>query len=152
MGQAYWFLGNYLVIVHVAGEETDDRFCAVEFLAPPDDWTPLHVHRTASQMTYVLEGELTFYRPGEERTYLPGECAFSPAGTTKTERTWSTGPVRMLDVNSPAGFDRFIAELGRPTDELTLPPAEEPQPDPELVMKTAAKYGIEILGPPGARP
>jgi hypothetical protein len=47
-GDAYWLLGS-LAIVHVSGEQTEDRFCLVEFLSPPDDMPPLHVHRRDSQ-------------------------------------------------------------------------------------------------------
>jgi hypothetical protein len=37
--RAYWFLGD-LVIVHVSGDETGGRFCLLEFLQPPGEWTP----------------------------------------------------------------------------------------------------------------
>ena len=39
--------------------------------------------------------------------------------------------------------------LSEPAATLTLPPPSLQPPAPELMMATAAKYGIEILGPPG---
>jgi mannose-6-phosphate isomerase-like protein (cupin superfamily) len=75
--RAHWLLDD-LVIVHVSGEETDGRYSLVEFLMPPGDMTPLHVHRRDSQTTYVLEGEVTFYRPASR--------ACAGAGTASTSR------------------------------------------------------------------
>jgi quercetin dioxygenase-like cupin family protein len=148
---AYWFLGN-LAIIHVPGEQTDDRVTVIELLAPPDDMTPLHRHKT-SQTTCVLEGEVTIFLPGgESRVLGHGELIHHPAGTPKTQRITSSIPARELDINSPAGFDRFIAEVGQPAESLTLPPPSESPPDPGELAAAAAKHGIEILGPPGELP
>jgi hypothetical protein len=61
-------------------------------------------------------------------------------------------PVRLLDVNSPAGFDAFVAAAGEPALSLTLPPADSPPPDVDRLGGIAAEHGVEILGPPGALP
>jgi mannose-6-phosphate isomerase-like protein (cupin superfamily) len=147
----YWLLGN-LAIVHVSGEETEGRFCLVEFQTPADDWIPLHVHRRDSQTVYVLEGEVTFYLPGEQRALGAGECIHQPAGVPQTEHVTSSGPARMLDVNSPAGFERFIEAAGEPAASLTLPPPPAGPPDFEAFSRLAADHGVDILGPPGALP
>ena len=42
-----------------------------------------------------------------------------------------------------------MTPLSEPAATLTLPPPPLQPPAPELMMATAAKYGIEILGPPG---
>jgi quercetin dioxygenase-like cupin family protein len=148
---AYWFLSN-LVIVHVAGDETEGRHSLLEFLTPPDDMTPLHVHRRDGQTTYVLEGEMTIYLPGRTHVLRPGECIHQPAGVPQTEHVTSTEPARVLDINSPAGFDKFVAAIGVPAERLTLPPADSPPPDPEHLAAIAAEHGIDILGPPGTLP
>ena len=49
----------------------------------------------------------------------------------------------------PAGFENFMRALSEPAQTLTLPPATSQPPDLEMMLATAAKYGIEILGPPG---
>jgi quercetin dioxygenase-like cupin family protein len=148
---AYWLLGD-LVLVHVSGEQTDGRFSLVEFLMPPDGMTPLHVHRRDSQTTYVLEGEVTIYLPGSAHVLRPGECIHQPRGVPQTERVTSAEPARVLDINSPAGFDRFVAALGQPAGSLSLPPPSESPPDPERIAAVAAEHGIELLGSPGALP
>jgi mannose-6-phosphate isomerase-like protein (cupin superfamily) len=87
----YWFYRD-LVTVHVSGEQTGGRFCVVEFLQPPDEWTPLHVHRDADQTQYVLEGELTVYLPDRSLVLGPGECVNTPMNVPHTEHVTSTGP------------------------------------------------------------
>ena len=149
--RAYWLLAD-LATVHVTGEDTEGRFSLVEFLMPPGDMTPLHVHRRDSQTTYVLDGEVTFYLGGESRVCGPGECIHQPAGVPQTEQVTSPGPARVLDINSPAGFDRFGAAAGRPAEGLTLPPPPAAPADFERLAALADEHGIHLLGPPGQLP
>ena len=120
-GLTYWFYGD-LVTVHVSGAETGGRFCLLEFLQPPGEWTPLHVHRDSDQTHYVLDGELTVYLPGRSFVIGPGQCVNTPMNVPHTEHVTSAGPARLLDVNAPAGFDEFVAAAGEPAAELHLPP------------------------------
>ena len=149
--RSYWFYGD-LVTVHVSGEETGGRFCLVEFLQPPGEWTPLHVHRDSDQTQYVLEGELTVYLPGGSFAVGAGECINTPRNVPHTECVTSAGPARVLDVNAPSGFDEFIAATGQPTAELTLPPGLDEPPDIDRLAVLAAEHDIELLGPPGSLP
>ncbi len=148
---AYWLLGR-LFIVHVSGEETDGRFSFVEEVQAPGFWTPLHVHRRDAQAHYVLEGEATFYLPGESVAVGPGECGYGPINVPHTEQVTSSEPLRQLVVNSPAGFEEFVATAGEPAAKLTLPPPPDQPPDFERIGALAAEHGIEILGPPGTLP
>jgi mannose-6-phosphate isomerase-like protein (cupin superfamily) len=150
-GRAYWFYGD-LVTVHVSGDETGGRFCLVEFLQPPGEWTPLHVHRDSDQTQYVLEGELTVYLPGRLVVVGSGECINTPMNVLHTECVTSAGPARVLDVNAPAGFDKFVAAAGAPAAEPTLPPQHQPPPDLERLAALAAEHHIELVGPPRSLP
>jgi mannose-6-phosphate isomerase-like protein (cupin superfamily) len=147
----FWFYGD-LVTVHVSGEETGGRFSLLEFLQPPGEWTPLHVHRRADQTQYVLEGELTVHLPGQSLVLGTGNCVYSPMNTPHTEHVTSTAPVRLLVVNSPAGFEKFIVAAGKPAAELTLPPQDQPPPELERLAALAAAHDIDVLGPPGSLP
>lgn len=124
----------------------------LEFLQPAGEWTPLHVHSDSHQTQYVLEGELTVYLP--DRTFVvgPGGCVNTPMNVPHTECVTSAGPVRLLDVNAPAGFDAFVAAAGEPAAERTLPPPDRPPPDLQRLGALAAEHHIELIGPPGSLP
>jgi hypothetical protein len=55
---------------------------------------------------------------------------------------------------SPAGFAAFVEEASEPAAAPVLPqPAGPPTPQQAAPLtRIAAQHGIEILGPPGARP
>lgn len=55
---------------------------------------------------------------------------------------------RVLQVSTPAQFERFVAALGRPTDKPVLPEPEET--DGAHVAAVCAEFSIEVLGPPPA--
>lgn len=148
--RAYRSLGT-LMVVHADGEQTGGEFALVEALEPPGLMPPPHVHHRASQTMYVLEGELTVYTPGNEVVLGPGQVHHTPKGVPHTYKVTSDGPARILEVEAPAGFERFVAAAGEETDELTLPPADAEQ-DFERAIAVAAEYGIEVLGPPGTLP
>lgn len=76
---------------------------------------------------------------------------YQPVGVPQTHRVTSSEPARVLAISTPAGFELFVAEAGRPAESLTLPPAEAP-PDLERLAAIAAEHGIELLGPPGSMP
>ena len=123
-------------------------FCLLEFVQPPGEWTPLHVHKRSDQTHYVLEGEVALYLPGESVVVGPGECSSAPMNVPHTENVTSDQPARVLVLNSPAGFDEFVAAAGQPATELTLPPPAQPPPDIERLAAIAAQHGVEILGLP----
>jgi quercetin dioxygenase-like cupin family protein len=149
--RAYWSLSR-LFILHVGGEDTDEQLSLVEGLLPPDAMTPLHVLPRVDQILYVLEGELTAYLPGIERVLRSGDSMLQPAGVPQTHRVTSAEPARVLAISSPAGFERFFAEIGRPAESLTLPPQDDSPPDMEQVAAIAARHGMELLAPPGLLP
>jgi mannose-6-phosphate isomerase-like protein (cupin superfamily) len=151
MPRAYWFYGD-LVIVHVSGEESEGRFSLLEWLMPAGERTPLHTHSRADQTMYVLDGELTVHLPGRTAVAGPGDCIHGPMGVPHAEHVTSAVPVRMVEVNAPAGFERFVAAVGRPASEPALPDPPLELGDPEVLTAVAAEHGIEVLGPPGALP
>jgi mannose-6-phosphate isomerase-like protein (cupin superfamily) len=138
---AYWSLGH-LAIVQLSGEITERRFSFVEHLSPPGERPPLHIHRREGQLWYVLEGELTVNVGGETRRCGPGEWAYGPPGVPHTHEVTSEAPARLLEINSPAGFEDFIAAAGKPADEFTLPPDASGL---SRAIALAPEYGIELV-------
>jgi hypothetical protein len=58
---------------------------------------------------------------------------------------------KVLVFCEPARFDGFVRAVSEPAPSEELPPRGRPF-DPEQFAQTAAEYGIELLGPPGALP
>jgi quercetin dioxygenase-like cupin family protein len=146
-GDARWFLGG-LTLIKASGESTAGRVAVTENWAPRGYGSPLHVHHNEDEWFYVLSGELTFWVGGEVIDAPAGSFVYGPRDLPHTF-TVSSDEARFLLVIEPAGFEQFLLELSDPARAATLPPATVQPPAPETMMAAAARYGIEILGPPG---
>jgi quercetin dioxygenase-like cupin family protein len=146
-GEALWFLGA-LVTIKASRETTDGRVAVIEHLARRGLGSPLHVHRREDEWFYVTEGELTFWVGGSVIEASAGSFVYGPRDIPHTF-TVTSPEARFLLVAEPAGFEGFVRGLAEPAQALTLPPDTSRLPDPEQMLKAAAEYGIEILGPPG---
>jgi quercetin dioxygenase-like cupin family protein len=143
-GPAVWF-NNQLAIVKASGKQTGNRFCLVELLAPVGPGAPYHLHRLEDETFYILDGHMEFITGGQRIKAGPGSCTFLPRGIPHGFRVLGPTPARVLVLTAPAGFDSFVVEAGEPAKTLTLP--EPKAPDMAKLMKLAAKYQIEIVGP-----
>jgi quercetin dioxygenase-like cupin family protein len=144
-GRALWFLGN-LVTVKAEGPDTGGRATVVEFLNPPGFAPPLHRHQVEDEMFLILEGNVTFLCDGEWLAAAPGDFVVLPAGLPHSFVVGADGPLRTLQITTPAGFEDFAAAAGEPAAERRLP---DPGPiDPVALAHAAQLHGVEILGPP----
>jgi mannose-6-phosphate isomerase-like protein (cupin superfamily) len=107
-----------------------------------------HVHDNEDEWFYVLEGELAIRVDGETHAAPAGSFVFGPRDIPHTFIV-SSEIARFLLVTEPGDFAGFIRALAEPAPGPELPPGPPAPPDMELVIKTAAEYGLEILGPPG---
>lgn len=67
-----------------------------------------HVHSDEDDAFYILSGTLTFVLGGEEVAAPPGTFVLVPPGVEHGFRNDGAEPVRILNIHSPAGFDRRI--------------------------------------------
>jgi len=143
-GEHLWFLDTRMT-VKAGGAQTGGAFTFLEWTAPQGFGPPRHVHGVEDEAFYLLDGEL-LVECGERRsTAGPGSFIFLPHGIPHAFVV-TAGPVRGLQITSPAGFEKFIGELGRPAEHLGLP--EPSQPDIELLVAAGRRHGNEITGPP----
>ena len=119
---------------------TDGALGLVHMELPAGDMPPLHVHRDEDEGFYVLAGDLTLFLPGESVTLRPGEFFLARRGVPHAYEVGADG-ARVLVMSAPSGFEHFVEAVGE-LSELS----------PEILGGVAAEHGIEILGPPGARP
>ncbi len=146
-GEALWFLGA-LVTIKVSGEDTGGRMAVVEHLSPRGSGSPLHVHRREDESFYVLEGELTLWVDGQTIVAQAGSFVYGPRDVPHTFIV-SSEEARFLLIAEPAGFDDFVRTVGEPAQQLVIPPPATEPPDVAALSAIAARFGIEVLGPPG---
>src|SRR3989337_2162034 len=148
--EAHWFFGMLVTWIATA-EQTGGEFLLIEELAPRGTATPLHVHPEDDESFYILEGECTFYREdGQPIPASAGSFVHIPKGYVPHAFHVDSETARFLVLTRPP-HEHFIRAAAEQAQSRTLPP---PEPlDMEKVGTAAAKYGIEILGPPPcARP
>jgi quercetin dioxygenase-like cupin family protein len=144
-GKAVWFLDT-LMTVKAGGDDTHDAFTLIEFVVPKGFGPPLHIHKREDEGFYLLEGSLRVVCGDDEWEGGPGSFVMLPSGVPHAYVATSDGPCKGLQITSPAQFERFIEELGRPAEALTLP---EPSPvDMDALLGSAERYGHEYVGPP----
>jgi quercetin dioxygenase-like cupin family protein len=131
------FLGSIGVRFMIDGEEAGDRFSLVEHpMSARALAAPLHRHTREDEYSYVLEGRVGALLGDEVVEGGPGDLIFKPRDQWHT--FWNAGdePARLLEIISPAGFERFFAELV----ELGGVTRAEPKALGEL----SARYGLEM--------
>ena len=118
---------------------TGEGFALVEHpIAPRTLAAPLHRHANEDEYSYVLEGRMGAQLGDETVEAGPGDLVFKPRG--QWHSFWNPGdePARVLEIISPAGFERYFAELAP-----LLPPAR-PEPDFEGLVALQARYGLRM--------
>jgi quercetin dioxygenase-like cupin family protein len=107
-------------------------------IAPRTLAGPSHVHQHEDEYSYVLEGEVGFEVGEEEFTASAGELVAKPRGIWHAFWNAGAAPARVLEVISPAGFERYFGELAQ-----LIPPAR-PERDLAGLAELQARYGLEM--------
>jgi len=134
--------------VTVSGEDTAGRFCLIDMHIPPGGGPPPHRH-DFEETFILLVGEIEATFRGQKTIAREGETVNIPANAPHQFHNVSGAPVRMLCICSPAGQEKFFAEVGVPVATRTTPP---PPLDPaqmkefmEKVQRLAPLYKTELL-------
>ena len=75
-------------------------------MRPNADGPESHVHADEDDVFYVLDGELTFDVGHGEVAAPAGTFVLVPPGVKHTFRNALDRPTRVLNIHTPAGFDR----------------------------------------------
>jgi quercetin dioxygenase-like cupin family protein len=145
-GPQLWFLDTRMS-VKAGAAQTAGAFTLIEWSAPAGFGPPVHQHDREDEAFYLLAGEITVDCGDQRWTAGPGDFVFLPRGIPHSFMV-SDGPARGLQITSPSGFERFVAELGRPAEHPGLP--EPSAPDIPRLTEAGRRYGQQILGPPGS--
>jgi quercetin dioxygenase-like cupin family protein len=131
------FLGSIGARFMIGGDETSERFALVEHpLGPHALAAPLHRHAHEDEYSFVLEGRIGALL-GDDAVYgEAGDLIFKPRDQWHT--FWNAGdePARVLELISPAGFERFFEEIADLDDAAKL--------DPQVLGEICPRYGLEV--------
>jgi quercetin dioxygenase-like cupin family protein len=122
-----------------SGEDTGGAYTLIEMFLPPASGPPPHLHEREEESFYILEGTLQFQVGGESLTAGAGAYVKAPPGLRHAFKNVGTAPARVLMLVTPAGIEKFFAEIGQPVGET---PAAQSL---EGVKEIAPKYGITLL-------
>ena len=131
------FLGSIGVRFMIDGDEAGERFSLVEHPMPPRALAaPLHRHSREDEYSFVLEGRMGALLGDEVLEAGPGDLVHKPRDEWHT--FWNAGdePCRILEIISPAGFERFFAEL--------VDLGGSAGAAPEQLGELSARYGLEM--------
>lgn len=148
LSRSIWYMGA-LMTFHADAVDTNGRFSLIEVTGGPGGEPPLHLHQNEDELCYVLEGKLKVFRGKEELVLRPGDSGFLPRKVPHTFKIMSSY-VRCLMYLTPAGFEEYFRELGRPAENLA-PPELVPPPDMSKLARVAGKYGVTFLPYPHHR-
>jgi len=146
-GRSYYF-GQDLYTFKAVGEETGEAYTLCEVIVAPGGGAPTHRHNGLNESFYVQDGEIEFQL--DDRTFVAtaGTFLHSPKGQLHRFTNTTATPAKMLVLTTPAGFEKFMAEVGKAVNgEITLGASLSPE-ELDKILTTAPKYGIEIVPPP----
>ena len=151
------FLGSIGVRFMLDGAEAGHRFSLVEHpMAARALAAPLHRHTREDEYSYVLEGRVGALLGDDVLIASPGDLVFKPRNQWHT--FWNAGdePARILEIISPAGFERFfdeLVDLGGVTQAEQHTLADlcaryELEMDPESVPGLVERFQLRFPGDP----
>ena len=131
------FLGSIGVRFMIDGAEAGERFSLVEHpMSARALAAPLHRHSREDEYSYVIEGKVGALLGDEVLIGEPGDLIFKPRNQWHT--FWNAGeqPARLLEIISPAGFERYFEEL--------VDLGGVAQAGPEKLGELCARYGLDM--------
>lgn len=138
---------DQLFTILLSGDETDGQYGVFTVDAPKGDMIPPHLHRTAHEIFYVVDGSVTVWMDDQKgfqgkRTLVTGDFGFVPTNTVHAFRMEAT--TRVLGVNT-GGFERFFHDMGTPAPDQTGVP-EVPYITPiQQMLAAGEKFGTVFM-------
>lgn len=148
-GRAYCGPGDRITYL-ITGAETGGAFFMAEVSVVPGGGPPPHVHSREDESFYLQQGTLAVQVGGKALNVSTGDFVHMPRGVMHSFKNVGEETAKLLMVVTPAGLENYFAETFFPAADV----ADIPQIGPAVIaraMKTAPKYGLELLIPAGIR-
>ena len=131
------FLGSIGARFMIDGARSGGGFSLVEHpMSSKALAAPLHRHSREDEYSFILQGRVGALLGDEVLIGNPGDLIFKPRNQWHT--FWNAGdkPARVLEIISPAGFEKFFEELSDRGGVTQLAP--------EDLVELSARFGLEI--------
>jgi mannose-6-phosphate isomerase-like protein (cupin superfamily) len=129
--------GPTAITIKATGEQTNDSFYLGEaVLQPGFPGPPPHRHRRLHDMFYVLEGTLTMRVEDQTLELEPGSFVCVPPGVVHTFSNPSDAPTKVLNFNTPSGWEHYMRELGAALAGTAV--------TPDAIGSIATRYDFEL--------
>jgi quercetin dioxygenase-like cupin family protein len=128
---------GFTATTRLSPEETGS-ISIVEHVFQPGVLVPPHRHTREDEISYVVEGEIGFRSDGREVSLPAGGYIVKPRG--ELHSMWNAGdtPARMIELMSPAGFERYFVELAEAVA------AAGGRPEPDVIGAVAERFGLSF--------
>jgi quercetin dioxygenase-like cupin family protein len=134
-GRAYQVLGTTTTLL-AGHDDTRERCEVISSVFPPQGGLPRHVHNTADEALYVVDGEVEAEIGERKATAQTGSFFFIPRGTTHALDNASARPCTLLVTYLPKlgdGIEAFLKEASQ------LPPGP---PDMALLVPILERHDL----------
>ena len=153
------FLGSIGVRFLIEGSEAGERFAFLEHpMSARALAAPLHRHTCEDEYSFVLEGRMGALLGEDVVEAGPGELVFKPRNQWHTFWNARDEPCRVLEIISPAGFERYFRDLAALGGPLKATPEQfaelvqrygfesRPETIPELLQRFQLRMGEPLAG------
>lgn len=127
------FGGSRIRLLQVA-QDSDGACAVVEMVWPSGFRVPPHIHTREDEATYVVEGALEVAVDGRTFLAAAGEFVRKPRGVPHAMSAAGTGPVRFIEIYTPAGLESYFRDIAEHFN------AGSPQPD--AIVAIQRRHGI----------
>ena len=111
----------------------------VEHTFDPGVMVPPHRHTHEDEISYVIFGEIGFRSNDREVSLGAGGYIVKPRGELHSMWNAGTEPARMIEIVTPAGFEKYFIELAEATAA-----AGGRRPDPSITAPIAERFGLSF--------
>ena len=143
---AYW-MQNILWTMLADANATGGRWSMMEQMMPMGAGPPPHKHLWSDETFYILDGTITFLLEGEIKTASKGAFVNIARNTSHAFRV-DSDIARILNGYTPASMEAMIAELGKRTQQRTLPPPGPAATGGAMSHELLTRYGLVWLDEP----
>jgi quercetin dioxygenase-like cupin family protein len=128
---------GFTATVKLAATETGG-ISIVEHTFDPGVLVPPHRHTREDEISCVIFGEIGFRSNDREVSLGAGGYIVKPRGEMHSMWNAGTEPARMIEIVTPAGFEKYFIELAEATA------AAGGRPDPSITAPIAERFGLSF--------